>query len=88
MISAKFVAEKTGGMPCRLSGHFFGGSGSHNPAAGSTTLRADVNDVICRLDNIHVVFNHQYGISPVNQFLQYREKVIDVLEMEAGGRLI
>src|SRR5688500_13905139 len=52
-----------------------------NPPSPITTFRSQVNDMIRNLDHIHIMLNHQYSISPVNQFSKHIQQMTDILKM-------
>jgi hypothetical protein len=44
--------------------------------------------VIRHFDYIHIMFDHQYSVAPVDQFVQYVQQMTDVFKMQTGCRFI
>ena len=59
-----------------------------NCTASNAALGAYINNVIGHLDYVEVVLNDHDGVALVHQFVDDVEQVLDVLEVEAGGRLV
>src|SRR5439155_9067445 len=57
-------------------------------ASTGTSLGTEVDYPVSRLDHIQVVLDHDHGIAVVTQAMQDGEQHLDVVEMQAGGRLI
>src|SRR4051812_16456400 len=56
--------------------------------AAIAALRPEVDDPVGGLDDIQVVLDHHHGVAGVAQALQHAEQHLDVVEMQAGGRLV
>jgi len=67
----EFLFQIHTGVAFRIVGHFFGGALANDITAAGSAFRPQINDVICYLDNIHVVLDDQYCVAPINQFLQH-----------------
>ena len=63
-------------------------TGCHDAPAAVATFRAQVDDPVGGLDHIQVVLDHHDRVARVAQPVQYLEQQLDVVEMEAGRRLI
>src|SRR6185295_12707339 len=57
-------------------------------APAIAAFRAEVDDVIRGLDDVHVVLDDQDRIAGVDQPRQHAEQALDVREMQAGSRLV
>ena len=57
-------------------------------AARIAALRAEVNKPIAGGDQVKIVFNHQHGVSGIDQFVKRTQQFVDVFKMQTGGRLI
>ena len=75
-------------MGLRHSCHFFRCSLGNDGAATVTTLRTDINNIVCRFDDIQIVFNNQNRISSICQALQNFNQLAYVLKVQTGSRLI
>ena len=60
----------------------------HEPAAGVSSLRAEVDDPIGSLDHVEVVLDDQDGMAGVDQSVEDRDELPYVLEMEPGCRFV
>ena len=68
--------------------HFFRSANSHNLAATVSTLRAKVNYIVRRLDNIKVVFNENYSIPRIHQSLKNFNQLVNIRRMKSRCRLV
>src|ERR1700694_514257 len=57
-------------------------------SAAAAALGAEVNNMVCYLDHVHIVLDHQYGIAPVHELIQHFQQMMDVFKMQTGGRLV
>jgi hypothetical protein len=57
-------------------------------AAAVAALRAEVDEPVGGLDHVEVVLDDDDGVAVVAQALQHREQHLDVVEVQAGGRLV
>lgn len=57
-------------------------------ASSGASLGAQIDDPVSSLDQIQIVFDHNHRIASIDEALQYPEKQIDIVKMEAGGRFI
>src|SRR5690606_11564648 len=48
----------------------------------------EVDDPVCRLDDVEVVLDYQHGIPAIGQSLQDLQQSLDVGKVKAGGRLV
>src|SRR6476620_151178 len=60
----------------------------HDPPAAGTAVRTEVHDPVRALDDVQVVFDGDHGVALVHEALQHHEQLADVLEVQAGGRLV
>src|SRR5262245_9230650 len=57
-------------------------------AARLAALGPEVDDPVGLLDHVEVVLDHEHGVPGVDEALQHLEQLLDVGEMEPGGRLV
>ena len=69
-------------------GDLLGGPHGDDPAAAGTSLGSEVNDPVSGFDDVEVVLDHDDGVSAVDQSLKDGNQLVNVVEMEPGGRLI
>src|SRR5665647_3577679 len=67
------------GLRCPLGDH---------PATTVTALGPQVHHPVGALDHIQVVLDHDHGVALVHQRLEHSQQPPDVLEVQAGGRLV
>jgi len=70
------------------SGDLLGSAGHDDPTTGVTAFRTKVNDMIGSLDDVHVVFDHNDGMSGIDQPIQTFKQALDVSEMKSGSGLV
>src|SRR5262245_17494648 len=75
---------------CRMvdSGYLLGAANGDDLTAPLSPLRAQVNNIVCHLDDIQVMLNHHDGVSQSDKTAQNVEQFLYVMKMETGGRLI
>src|ERR1051326_8807156 len=78
--------------PARMAGrarcNMFGSSLHHDLTAAHTGLWPKIDQPICTLDEIQVVFDNYQRVSSGHQAMQHLEEDLDVGEMKACGRFI
>ena len=74
--------------PTRACGYFFRSSLGDYPASALSSVRSHVDKVVNTLEDIQVVLYYHHGVALVHDFLENPKKHLDVLEVEAGGRLV
>src|SRR5277367_286834 len=57
-------------------------------AAGVAAFRAHVDDPVGGFHDLEVVLDHNHRVALVDQLVQHFEQLRDVVEMQAGGRLV
>ena len=57
-------------------------------AACLAALGAEVDQVVGLLDHVEIVLDHEHGVAAVDEALQRLEQLLDVGEVQAGGRLV
>src|SRR5215212_1186887 len=57
-------------------------------SASRTALGPEVDDPVGRLDDVEIVFDDDDRIALVDEPVEHVEQLADVLEMQAGGRLV
>ena len=66
----------------------FGRPGSDHHPAAFPAFRAEIDDVVRRLDHVEIVLDDEQRVARLEQFPEGREQLRDVVEMQAGRRLI
>ncbi len=51
-------------------------------------LRPKINDPICRLDHLEVMFDHQHRVTGIHEPLEHSQQHSNVLEVETCGWLV
>ena len=69
-------------------GHLLRSAFSHKQTSRRTSLRPEVDDPIRALDDFHAVLNHQQTVPFVDEALKGVQQEIDIVKMQACGRLI
>ena len=57
-------------------------------STGVTAFWPQVNDVVSLADHLQVVFHHHDGIPLVHQRLQDMQELLDVRQVQTGGRFV
>jgi hypothetical protein len=60
----------------------------HEPAAGLSPFRAQIQDVVGLFDDVEIVLDDDYRISLAGQGLQNLQELFYIIEVKAGGRLV
>ena len=60
----------------------------HNLTAPIATLRSEIDNPICILDDIEVVFDHDHGIAGFDQPIEHVEQSLYVGKVKSGRRFI
>ena len=60
----------------------------HNLTTRLAPVRPEVDDVVGRLDHVEVVLDDQQRVPGLDQFSERGKQFRDVVEVQAGGRLI
>ena len=67
----------------------FDGQGSGNDrSTASTSFRSHVNNIICGLDDVKVMFDNNNRISALAEPPEYIHKPVNISKMKSRGRLI
>ena len=64
--------------------HVLGGAGAKDGAALVAALGAEVDQPVCHLDDVQVVFDHDDGVARVRQLLKDKNVEITVDELGPG----
>ncbi len=78
-------------LPCIASRnlrHLLRRSCGDHRAALVAAFRAEVDDVVGRLDHVKVMFDDEHGISLLNQPIENHQQFLDIIEVQTGGRLV
>ena len=71
-----------------LPGDLFRGSLGNHGSSPVSALGSHIDDIIRRLNNIQVVLNHHNRIAAFRQLMQNRAELGDIVEVQAGSRLV
>src|SRR5262249_7600238 len=69
-------------------GHGFGGPFRGPASAAVAGLGAQVHDTIRGLDHVEIVLDHDHGVAVLAQSMEHFEEHVDVVEVQARGRLV
>ena len=69
-------------------GDLFGRAGGDDLAAAVAALGAEVDDPVGGLDDVEVVLDDDHRVALLDQLVEHLEQLADVLEVQAGGRLV
>src|SRR5260221_12834737 len=84
----QFARQPLSGMRfCRFC-HGFRRAGHNYLSATAAAFRAEIDDPVCNLDDIHIMFNAKHRAAGVNELAEGREQLTDVVKVEAGGGLV
>ena len=77
MCDAAALAATSSGVPAATT-----------QAAAGAGLGAEVDDPVGRLDHVQVVLDHDDRVAQVHQPVEHVEQLVNVVEVQAGGRLV
>ena len=69
-------------------GHLLRRAGHDHLAPALAALGAEVDDPVGLLDHVEVVLDHEHGVARVDEPLQHLQQLLDVGEVQPGGRLV
>ena len=75
-------------MAFSVRNDLFRGAGADNISTSLPAFRAQINDMICNFDHIHIVFDDQNRVAPFNQTVQHFQEDFDVFKVKSGSRFI
>ena len=75
-------------MGLRHLGDFFRRADGDDLATFGATFGAEIDQPVGGLDHVQVVFDHHHGVAVIAQAVQHVEQLLDVREVQAGGRLV
>ncbi len=68
--------------------HSFRHAFVHQITAAFAAFRAEVYHPVCRFNHVGIVLDDQNAVAFVNQRVEGLQELFDVVEMQAGGRLV
>jgi hypothetical protein len=78
--------------PARITARFLDDllrrAGGDDLTAAVATFRAEVDDLVGGLDDFEIVLDDDHGVALVGEFVQHLQKLLDVVEVHAGGRFV
>ncbi|MPN00669.1 hypothetical protein SDC9_147865 [bioreactor metagenome] len=75
-------------MRLRHAGDILRGAGGHDLSPAEPTFGTHIDHPVGGLDDVEVVLDDHHGVTAVDQPAEHVEESADVLEMQAGGRLV
>src|SRR3954471_22312484 len=76
------------GVAATCGGDLLGRAFGHRPAPTRAAFRPHVDQPVRRLDHLEIVLDDDHRVARVDQRVQHLQQLPDVLEMQAGGRLV
>ena len=80
--------DELAGVAARDLRDLLGRAGRDDLAAGGAALGAEIDDPVGGLDDVEVVLDDEHGVAVVDEAVEHLEQLLDVVEVEAGGRLV
>ena len=71
-----------------MRSYLFGGSRHQYHPSVTPAFGTHIDNVICRFYDIEVMLDYQYGISFIDQTVQYPQQHTDIFKMETRSRFI
>ena len=84
----QFPFQKLTGIGDRVSNQLLRCSAGHHLSPFLTPFGTKVNDIISGLDHLHVMFDHDYCITPIGQSIENVEQSLDICKMEPSRGFI
>jgi hypothetical protein len=85
---AEHAREEVAGMRLRDQRDLLRRAGGNDRAAAVAAFGAEVDDPVSGLDDIEVVLDHDNRVAVVDEALQHAQQLLDVVEVQARGRLV
>ena len=84
----EFLHKKTARVAVRTSCDLFWCARADKTASGSTTLRTEIDDVVCHLDDIEVMLDDEDGVAALYKGVETLKQAADVMEMKTCGGFV
>ena len=84
----QLVPQPLSGIGIVALHQLFGCASENDIAAGIAALGAEVDNPIGTFDKLGVMLDHQDGVAMLDQTVEGFHQLVDVMEMEASGRLV
>ena len=88
LFSLEFFCQEFWSESFLALGYFLWGSCTQQLTASSSAFWSHVDDIVCQLDNVEIVFDDKYCVAFIYQLLQYIHQDADVFEVESGCRFV
>ena len=88
LCAGEFLFQEAGRVAFALEHHKLRCAFGHDVSALATALGAEVDDVVGAFDDVGVVLNDEHRVAALYQCAETFEELADVVEVEAGGRLV
>jgi hypothetical protein len=82
------LAERAAGVRALVPRHLAWRSDADDLPAGVAALRSEVDDPVAGADHVEVVLDHDERVAGVDQAPERAQELRDVVEVQAGGRLV
>ena len=82
------LSERAPRMARRGRGDFFRCARNDDLSARLTSLRAQVDHVVRRLDHIRLVLDDDHRIALLDQLIEHAQELFDICEVQSGRGLI
>ena len=79
----QFFLEERCGLSDSGGDHFFGCSREDHLSAAASAFRPHLNQVVCHLDDVKVVFNDDDRVAAFHEFLEHVHEDADVFEVQS-----
>ena len=79
--SSKHCAQGHAGVALRTGGDLLGRAGDHYRTASFAALGTEVDEVVCDLDHVELVFDDQDAVAVVDEGLKNIDQPLNVLEV-------
>src|SRR5207244_3755539 len=68
--------------------HLFRNAGADDSPAAGAAFRPQVDQPVGGLEDVQIVLNDDYGVPGINESMPDMQQLLDVVEVQAGGRLV
>ena len=87
-LGAPVLLPRPGAAACSHRRQLLRRAGHHDIPTRFTGLGPQVDDPVGRLDHVEVVLDHDHRVAQVDQAIEHVEQLGDVVEVQAGRRLV
>src|SRR5580698_2728350 len=87
-VSGECAGEELSRVGLRVARDLFGRAGRDDLAALVATLGTEIDEPVGRLDHVEIMLDDDERRAGVEKFAKRSQKFGDVVEVQAGGRLV